>query len=256
MGVQFEASDSITMTVSSAPGGEILVEAIAPSRVSDNLFFWDFADLDIPILLQEGMEVMVTNGDMMAKHVILPITIDSVDLKADKIRGTGAPGARLDVYVFEEGDDVENPKRIRLPGKWVSPEGKEGFNPAYIVDSSGCWEVDLGAEGINISSDSELHVDSSAGPFDIDWHDPATRASFDPLNGRYVNKKGHTSAYWPIHDGIDIDTILDYNAVGIHGLLADIDAELTVRSSAGGPVLFNDSQTSDAEGSVVWGVPL
>lgn len=256
-GVRFAADATVTMTVLSAPGGVMLVEATPPSRAGDGQFFWDFADLGIPVILQPGMEVRLTDGVMTATHVVLPFTIDDVNLDTDTIRGTGAPGAKLHVTVFPtivlpNGNKDENPEIIQLGGLRISSGGVESYDPAFIVDASGHWGFDLGAKGIDISSASEIFVESTLWP-QSEWGDPDFRASFNPL---VRGDRGNTGGSWPTYDEIDVNVILDLNAVGIEHLpSADIKVDLTVRSSAGGSVLFTDSQLSDAEGNAIWGTP-
>ena len=234
----------------------MLVEATPPSRVGDGQFFWDFADLGIPVILQAGMEVRLTDGVMTATHVVLPFTFDDVNLDTDTIRGTGAPGAKLHVtvipvLVLPDGKKIEDPDLVQLGGLRISPEGIESIDPAFIVDASGHWEFDLGAEGIDISRASQIFVESTLW-LQSDWDDPAVRASFDPL---VRDDRGNTGGSWPIYDEIDVNVILNLNAVAIERLpSADIKVDLTVRSSAGGSVLFTDSQLSDADGNADWGI--
>ncbi|MFC2010097.1 hypothetical protein ACFLUL_00765 [Chloroflexota bacterium] len=239
-GVRFEADATLTMTVYSEPGGVLLAESTTPSNNRGGIFVWEFRELGIPVLLQAGMEVRITDGVNTATHVVLPMTFGFAEFFDDTIWGTGAPGARLNLLVFPDGDKVENAEVVRLSGGSI-----ESFDPAFIVDASGHWEFDLGAEGIDINRYTVIDVQS--------FLNPSLSASYDPG----INKEGHTHVMWPIYDGIDISAFLDFNAVGIDELpSADINVNLTIRSSPGGPVLFTDSQLSDASGSAVWGVPL
>jgi len=234
-GVRFEADATLTMTVWSEPGGTMLAESTTPSAIRADTPVWEFRELGIPVLLQAGMEVRITDGVNTATHVVLPLTFDFAEYFDDMIWGTGVPGAKLNILVFPDrfspdGDEIEDPERIGLGG---------------IVDPSGYWEFDLGAKGIDISGYSLIDVQS--------WMDPSVSASWDPL----INEYGHTHVIWPKYDGIDINVFLDLNSIGIKGLpCADIDVNLTIRSSQGGPILFTDSQLSDATGIAAWGVPL
>jgi hypothetical protein len=248
-GVRFEADATLTMTVWSEPGGTMLAESTTPSAIRGDTPVWEFRELGIPVLLQEGMEVRITDGVWTATHVVLPLTFGFAEFHDDTIWGTGAPGAWLGLLVFPDGTEVEEgadvvPERISLGGG-IATDGAESWDPAFIVDASGHWFFDLGAEGIDINRYTVIDVGS--------FFDPTLSASWDPS----VNKEGSTHVMWPIYDGIDINAILDYNAVGIKGLpSADIDVNLTIRSSQGGPVLFTGSQLTDASGNSFWGVPL
>ena len=227
----------------------MLAESTTPSAIRDDTPVWEFRELGIPILLQAGMEVRITDGVNTATHVVLPFNFEFADYHSDTIWGTGLPGAMLHVNVFPDGTKVEEgadvvPEKISLGGG-IATEGAENWDPAFMVDASGHWIFDLGAEGIDISGDSVISVHT--------FLDPTISVSWDPL----INKEGHTRIIWPKYDGIDINVFLDYNSVGIKGLpSADIDVNMTIRSSQGGPVLFTDSQLSDATGGAAWGVPL
>lgn len=257
----FDANSTLTMTIRSAPGGAVLTELTSASaKINDwegnghFVFTWELPMLGIPLLLQPGMEVRVSNGDMTATHVILPLTVDEVDFATDTIRITASPGVGLELFIWQDGDD-ETAELFQFGAPWPFPEGggqyQEPNSPSFTVDAAGHWEVDLRPAGVDITPGSEIDILSSIVP---DWGNPEGRASFDPKN----HAGGSTSLFWPSPDaeelGPEITVILDLNAAVLEGVSPGINVGLTVRASAGGEVLFTDSQPADAIGNAGWGV--
>ena len=258
-GVHFNPNLAATMTVWNAPGGVKLAVATTTAD-ADGIVRWVLRDLGIPVLLREGMEVRVTDGEVTATHVVLPLAIDEVDFDTDTIRGTGVPGAGLEfsIWIDKQSHD-EGVAPIKFGSVWPSPEGDgPGYDPRFpnfIVDTSGHWELDLSLADIDLTSSSPVLVDSaSCNPFRVDWDDPAARAAFDPFSQGGIT----TVALYPaemVEPGVT--AILALNAVIVDSVDAGgVSVNLTVRSSAGGSVLFTDSQVADFfNGSANWGVP-
>jgi len=260
-----DPDSTATMTVRDAPGGVVLVEATATIDAVFGDFRWDFRALGIPVLLQEGMEVSVTDGDATVTHVVLPLSIDGVDLDSDTVRGTGVPGAGIEIWgctTYEASSYGEIPECVGMEfhfgDAWVFPEG-DGPNydprfPRFVVDASGHWEVDLSLADIDLTSKSELNVDSAAwNPYymNFDPDDLAARAAWDPFN-----KGGRTTTAWP-PEVIEpsVAALFGLNAVIVESVGSGASVDLTVRSSGGGSVLFTDTQPADAEGNAIWGFP-
>ena len=257
-GVHFNPNLPATMTVSTAPGGVKLAEATTTARADGN-FSWNLRDLGIPVLLQEGMEVRVTDGEVTATHVVLPLTIDEVNFDTDTIRGTGVPGAGLELSVWPDLKSDENAEPVKFGSAWPWPEGEHwSYDPRFpnfVVDASGHWEFDLSLAGINLTSSSHILVDSArCNPFRVDWDDPAARAAFNPFNEGGIT----TVALYPaemVEPGVT--AVLTLDAVIVENVDAGgVAVDLTVRSSAGGSILFTDSQVADFyNGSANWGIP-
>jgi hypothetical protein len=261
-GVFFNTNLAATMTVSTAPGGVKLAEATTTAD-ADGVFRWDFRELGIPVLLQEGMEVRVTDGEVTVTHVVLPLTIDEVDFDTDTIRGTGVPGAGLEFFVWPDGDKPdagsgEYPEPVKFGHPWPLPEGDgPGYDPRFphfVVDASGHWEFDLSLANIDLTGNSHISVSSARwNPFSVDLDDPAALAAFDPFH-----KSGITSVTWYLEGMVEpgVTAVLGLDAVIVEGLGTSVSVDLTVRSSAGGSVVFTDSQVTDFyNGSANWGIP-
>ena len=257
--VHFNPNLPATMTVSTAPGGVKLAEATTTAR-ADGSFSWSLRNLGIPVLLKEGMEIRVTDGEVTATHVVLHLTIDEVDFDTDTIRGTGVPGAGLEFSIWlDKQSHDESVAPIKFGSAWPFPEGDgPGYDPRFpnfVVDTSGHWEFDLSLADIDLTSSSHVLVDSaSCNPFSVDWNDPAARAAFDPFNKGGIT----TVALYPaemVEPGVT--AVLALDAVIVDSVDAGgVSVNLTVRSSAGGSILFTDSQVADFyNGSANWGVP-
>lgn len=263
-GVHFNPNREATMTVWTAPGGVKLAEATTTAD-ADGVFRWDFRELGIPVLLQEGMEVRVTDGEVTVTHVVLPLSIDEVDLDTDTIRGTGVPGAGIEIWgctTYEASSYGEIPECVGMEfhfgDAWLFPEG-DGPNydprfPRFVVDASGHWEVDLSLADIDLTSKSILTVDSAVwNPYDMNWDpdDLAARAAWDPFN-----KSSRTTTAWP-SEVIEptVAALFGLNAIMVESVGSGVSVDLTVRSSAGGLILFADTQQADAEGNAIWGFP-
>jgi hypothetical protein len=263
-GVHFNPNLTATMTVWAAPGGAKLAEATATADADGN-FTWNFRALGIPVLLQEGMEVRVTDGEVTATHVVLPLSIDEVDLDTDTIRGTGVPGAGIEIWgctTYEASSYGEIPECVGMEfhfgDAWLFPEGDgphyDPRFPRFVVDASGHWEVDLSLADIDLTSKSILNVDSAVwNPYHMNWDldDLAARAAWDPFN-----KSSRTTTAWP-SEVIEptVAALFGLNAIMVESVGSGVSVDLTVRSSAGGLILFADTQQADAEGNAIWGFP-
>ena len=53
------------------------------------------------------MEDTVTDGEVTVFHVVIPLTIDEVDFETDTIRGTGVPGAGIELFSWPEVEERE-----------------------------------------------------------------------------------------------------------------------------------------------------
>ncbi len=260
-----DPSSTATMTVRDAPGGAVFVEATTTIDAVFGDFRWDFPDLGIPVLLQKGMEVSVTDGDVTVTHVVLSLSIDEVDVDNDTVRGTGVPGAGIEIWgctTYEASSYGEIPECIGMEfhfgDAWLFPEG-DGPNydprfPRFVVDASGHWEVDLSLADIDLTSESILDVGSAAwNPYYMNWDldDLAALAAWDPFN-----KGSRTITAWP-PEVIEptVAALFGLNAIMVESVGSGVSVDLTVHSSAGGLILFADTQQADAEGNAIWGFP-
>ncbi len=261
VGFRFNPSSGATMTIRSAPGGTILAQATESSpeedhlewREPDDTYFWRLSAWGIPIYLSPGMEVTVTDGECTVSHVVLPCSIDEVDTQNDIVRGTGAPGAGFSLMVWAEGQNhLQQTEPIYNAGNPVRlPRIHPQYDPRFIVDSFGHWEINLGAEGIDITDESYFDIGSSTQSVPV-LNNPDFDVLYNPTN----KDRGTTGDMWPkpVPDRPHFAILLNVDYICAEGLGYNTEVNLTVRSAPGGDILFTDTQTASYFGDALWGI--
>jgi hypothetical protein len=187
------------------------------------------------------MEVTMTDGTCTASGVVLPGSIE-VDVQNDIVRGTGFPGGVFTMFVSPSHRDKDNnPDFIFQDGmSEIMPENSPYYNPRFVVDGSGHWEVDLGAEGIDLTPECQVDVQFSVQI---------------PTSGN--NNRVFSCYLWPEFlddNSLSLTTFLGLDFIIIENAGYSSQVNLTVRSEPEGEVLFTDTQTGNDVGDVLWGV--
>ncbi|MFC1974193.1 cadherin-like beta sandwich domain-containing protein [Chloroflexota bacterium] len=239
----------ITLTVNASLGGPTLYTdtQIAGTSfgtihiVSEGDLYWDLQAMGWPIILSPGMEVVVTDGIYSASHVILPLTVDEIDVDADLIRGTGQPGILFDLSVFpsEGGDDevIINFDMEQYPGSGLDAS-------KYTVDALGNWEFDFAAEGFDLTTDFGIDVVMRV----MEPHWPRDKGRTQMIIFDVLNPQDQGS-------GEDLGVSLDMNLIVMDHIIPGVEAILTVLSEPGGEVLFTGTAQADTDGFLIWGGP-
>ncbi|MFC1994279.1 cadherin-like beta sandwich domain-containing protein [Chloroflexota bacterium] len=239
----------ITLTVNASLGGPTLYTdtQVAGTSfgtihiVSEGDLYWDLQAMGWPIILSPGMEVVVTDGIYSASHVILPLTVDEIDLDADLIRGTGQPGIlfAFDVFLLEGGEDDE-----LIDFNMEQYPGQNLDTSKYTVDESGNWEFDFAAEGFDLTTDFGIGVVTRV----REPHWPRDKGRTQMIIFDLLNPQGQSS-------GEDLGVSLDMNLIVMDHIIPGVEAILTVLSEPGGEVLFTGTAQADTDGFLIWGGP-
>ena len=223
----FPPEGTVTVQIWTEPGGTLLAEVSGPA---DSHTTWMLAEEGIPVDLQPGMEVVASNGEVTARHVILPVTTDEVNLDTDIEKGSGPSGTGIAMHLSLEGniDRPEGYEPLSFGSPWPHDVEEDEYDPQFIINASGHWQIDLGALGVDLTELAIIDLETS-----LDRR--ITRENYDLLD----HAAGTTAVFWPgeTHEP-EILITLNLDVVTLEGATPGLPAEVEVRDAAGGFALL------------------
>jgi hypothetical protein len=111
---------SVTLTVDDASNGVGVDYTETQAVRTDNPWGSDpWVGFEHPISMEPGDTVILTDGNIIKKHVATHVTVTSIDVDADTISGTAEPFAKVDIWTDTPDCCVDRSIFADSVGKWM-----------------------------------------------------------------------------------------------------------------------------------------